>query len=262
MWGRSCGPPKCSARRRFVGTLHHSAPETGALAKTASGALERQPYLRERNLADAMERLRSMGYVILGLDGEADQTIDDALAPVRGQAHCAGAGSRGSGVAAEDERDLRRAGEDPLCAGVRVLSTCRTRRLWRFTPHGSELAIGVWRANIPDEGDAMPHGTKIATCCYCGTRAALVLKGESRHELSCSACGAPLHEMKMLHAKPAERPAATQHRHASQPKTAPAPFPAWDRDAKRAKEDQAEEAEDAARRFLEEAFDVIEDIFD
>lgn len=40
------------------------------------------------------------------------------------------------------------------------------------------------------------HG-KIATCCYCGTRAALVLEA-GRHELSCSSCGAPLHEIKRM----------------------------------------------------------------
>ncbi len=62
-----------------IGTRHHSAPETGALAKTASGALERQPYLRLRNLADTMVELRAMGYLILGLDGEAEQTIEGAL---------------------------------------------------------------------------------------------------------------------------------------------------------------------------------------
>ena len=38
----------------------------------------------------------------------------------------------------------------------------------------------------------MGYPTKIATCCYCGTRAALVLTGKHRHELSCSGCGAPL----------------------------------------------------------------------
>ncbi|WP_095590006.1 hypothetical protein [Actibacterium ureilyticum] len=40
--------------------------------------------------------------------------------------------------------------------------------------------------------------TKIATCCYCGTRAALVLRGKDRHELACASCGAPLHRLKML----------------------------------------------------------------
>ena len=62
-----------------IGTRHHSAPETGALAKTASGALERQPYLRVRNLADAILDLKKMGYLVLGLDGDAGQTIEEAL---------------------------------------------------------------------------------------------------------------------------------------------------------------------------------------
>jgi 23S rRNA (guanosine2251-2'-O)-methyltransferase len=62
-----------------IGMRHHAAPETGALAKTASGALERQPYLRVKNLAETMEELRAMGYILLGLDGEAEQTIEHAL---------------------------------------------------------------------------------------------------------------------------------------------------------------------------------------
>lgn len=62
-----------------IGTRHHSAPETGALAKTASGALERQPYLRVRNLAEAIQDLQSMGYLVLGLDGEASKTVEAAI---------------------------------------------------------------------------------------------------------------------------------------------------------------------------------------
>jgi len=62
-----------------IGTRHHSAPETGALAKTASGALERQPYLRVRNLADAMVELQDMGYLVLALDGEAEDSIEQVL---------------------------------------------------------------------------------------------------------------------------------------------------------------------------------------
>lgn len=68
--------------RAVIGTLRHSAPETGALAKTASGALERQPYLRVKNLSEAMQRLRDMGYVLLGLDGAAEVELGAAVAEV------------------------------------------------------------------------------------------------------------------------------------------------------------------------------------
>lgn len=62
-----------------IGTRHHAAPETGALAKTASGALERQPYLRVRNLAECIAHLQQIGYLVLGLDGEAPQDIEIAM---------------------------------------------------------------------------------------------------------------------------------------------------------------------------------------
>lgn len=68
--------------RAVIAPLRHSAPETGALAKTASGALERQPYLRVGNLADTMEQLKEMGYALIGLDGEAQMTLAEALAEV------------------------------------------------------------------------------------------------------------------------------------------------------------------------------------
>ena len=66
--------------KAVIATLRHAAPETGALAKTASGALERQPYLRIRNLAEEMEALKAMGYVLLGLDGTGDVTLAEGLA--------------------------------------------------------------------------------------------------------------------------------------------------------------------------------------
>ncbi len=62
-----------------IAPLRHSAPETGALAKTASGALERQPYLRVKNLASAMESLKEMGFQVIGLAGEADETLENSL---------------------------------------------------------------------------------------------------------------------------------------------------------------------------------------
>ena len=84
--------------RAVIGTKHHSAPETGALAKTASGALERQPYLRVTNLADAMVKLRDMGFTLLGLDGEAEATLSEALAPLEGRAVGLVMGAEGPGL--------------------------------------------------------------------------------------------------------------------------------------------------------------------
>ncbi|MEL6798829.1 MAG: 23S rRNA (guanosine(2251)-2'-O)-methyltransferase RlmB [Pseudomonadota bacterium] len=66
--------------RALIAPSRHSAPETGALAKTASGALERQPYLRVGNLSNALEQLRALGFTLLGLDGTGDQTLEAALA--------------------------------------------------------------------------------------------------------------------------------------------------------------------------------------
>ena len=81
-----------------IGTKHHSAPETGALAKTASGALERQPYLRVRNLADAIRALQDMGYLVLGLDGEATQSIEGAVEGRRDRPVALVLGAEGPGL--------------------------------------------------------------------------------------------------------------------------------------------------------------------
>ncbi|MEE4189341.1 MAG: 23S rRNA (guanosine(2251)-2'-O)-methyltransferase RlmB [Roseobacter sp.] len=81
-----------------VGTRHHSAPETGALAKSASGALERQPYLRMRNLADAIRHLQGMGYLVLGLDGEAAQTLEQVVEGKRDRPVALVLGAEGPGL--------------------------------------------------------------------------------------------------------------------------------------------------------------------
>ena len=44
----------------------------------------------------------------------------------------------------------------------------------------------------------MAHTTKIATCCYCGSRTVLQLTARDGHELACGSCGAPLHYMKPI----------------------------------------------------------------
>ncbi len=84
--------------RAVIAPRHHSAPETGALAKTASGAMERQPYLRIRNLADGIAQLQAMGYLVLGLDGEAETTIEAALEGRRDRPVALVLGAEGPGL--------------------------------------------------------------------------------------------------------------------------------------------------------------------
>ena len=61
----------------------HSPPEGGALAKAASGALERVPWVRVVNLARALEEMAEAGFWRIGLAGEAESDIKDALGPDR-----------------------------------------------------------------------------------------------------------------------------------------------------------------------------------
>ena len=95
-------------------------------------------------------------------------------------------------------------------------------------------------------------GTKIATCCYCGTRAAPVLRGHDRHELSCSNCGAPLHVMKMLPATKA--PAPEPHK---RPYTPPHP-----ERQQVARPQKRRKGKSFGRKVFSEIWDIIEDVFD
>lgn len=96
--------------------------------------------------------------------------------------------------------------------------------------------------------------TKIATCCYCGTRAALVLRGETHHELSCATCGAPLQAMKNLPASGrATAPSATPAR--------PKPYKKDKRDDDK-KYKKRKKKKSFKERAWGEFWDAIEDIFD
>jgi 23S rRNA (guanosine2251-2'-O)-methyltransferase len=61
----------------LVMTRRNSPPLSGALAKTASGALEMIPVALVQNLARAMGELKAMGYVCIGLDGDAPARLED-----------------------------------------------------------------------------------------------------------------------------------------------------------------------------------------
>ena len=57
----------------------HSPPESGVIARAASGALETVPWVRVVNLARALEELADARYWRIGLDGDTDTELADTL---------------------------------------------------------------------------------------------------------------------------------------------------------------------------------------
>lgn len=120
------------------------------------------------------------------------------------------------------------------------------------------------------EERALSHPSKIATCCYCGARAALMLAGDIRHELACSSCGAPLHNLKQMPMPAAGKAPA----HFSHPiRTPKSKGKAGHKSAKKSKNSQHGDPSSKrkkpmkkrskwAKDLIEDVFDVIEDIFD
>lgn len=99
----------------------------------------------------------------------------------------------------------------------------------------------------------MPYQTKIATCCYCGTRAALSLKGTDRHELACSKCGAPLHDLKKLKSD------TTGERELVRP----SPVRSYQPTSKKHRAPREKKKKRSlSQRFLSELWDAADDIFD
>lgn len=61
----------------LITTDRNSPPQTGTLAKSASGALEVLPWARVGNLSKALDALKDKGFWTAGLDGYADADIGD-----------------------------------------------------------------------------------------------------------------------------------------------------------------------------------------
>jgi len=73
----------------------HAPPESGVLAKSASGALDIVPYLQVVNIARALEDLGKLGFWRIALAGEGDMALS-AAAP--GGDAAVVLGSEGSGI--------------------------------------------------------------------------------------------------------------------------------------------------------------------
>ncbi len=64
--------------RAMIVHRRHTPEITGVMAKSASGAVDVIPMLRETNLARAIDALKEAGYVVIGLAEEAEVTLSEA----------------------------------------------------------------------------------------------------------------------------------------------------------------------------------------
>ena len=55
----------------------HAPDETGVMAKSASGALERVPYVKTQNLVRALEQIKEFRFWLVGLDAEGSAELAD-----------------------------------------------------------------------------------------------------------------------------------------------------------------------------------------
>lgn len=123
-----------------IAPRRHAAPETGALAKSASGALERQPYLRVGNLAETMDRLKGMGFVVIGLDGAASEPIGAALAATGGRAVALVLGAEGPGLRERSRETCDRLARIPAAGAFGSLNV------------SNAAAVALYAARWPDGG--------------------------------------------------------------------------------------------------------------
>mgnify|MGYP001425566814 CR=1 FL=1 len=84
--------------KAVITTKNHSSKETSALAKSASGALEHQPFLKVINLKNTMKILKKMGYFIIGLDSNSDLILEETLKIIGKEPLVLVLGSEGKGL--------------------------------------------------------------------------------------------------------------------------------------------------------------------
>jgi len=114
----------------LVMTRRHSPPLAGALAKSASGALEHVPVALVPNLARAIAELRELGVTVVGLDGGASASLEEMPWPA-GVALVLGAEGKGLRQLTRESCDrLARISTDGPFASLNVSNAAAVALHW------------------------------------------------------------------------------------------------------------------------------------
>ena len=101
----------------------HSPPESGTVARSASGALETVPWARVVNLARALDEMEEAGYWRIGLTGHADQSLGAALAGLGAERRIAIVlGAEGEGMRHNTEAHCDELAKLPISGRVESLN--------------------------------------------------------------------------------------------------------------------------------------------
>lgn len=97
----------------------HAPPESGTVARSASGALETVPWVRVVNLARALEEIAEAGFWRIGLTGHANQTLAQAMGTQR---ICIVLGAEGEGMRQNTEAHCDELAKLPISPKVESLN--------------------------------------------------------------------------------------------------------------------------------------------
>jgi len=126
----------------LVMTRRHSPPLDGALAKSASGALELVPLALVQNLARAIAELKELDVTVIGLDGDATEKLEETAWPER-VALVLGAEGKGLRQLTRESCDrLARIATDGTFASLNVSNAAAIALHWAAATRLGLLAAG------------------------------------------------------------------------------------------------------------------------
>lgn len=97
----------------------HAPPESGTVARSASGALEAVPWIRVVNLARALDEIGDAGFWRVGLTGHASLTLAEAMGP---QKNAIVLGAEGEGMRHNTEAHCDQLARLPISGKVESLN--------------------------------------------------------------------------------------------------------------------------------------------